>query len=55
MSHPLDEARKGEPVEKVTVFVMGECAGVKEALFLYHPNAGTQFPAGTVETGEIAR
>jgi 8-oxo-dGTP pyrophosphatase MutT (NUDIX family) len=41
-----------EPVEKVTIFIMGQRDGVAELLFLHHPNAGIQLPAGTVEAGE---
>lgn len=56
MSQLLDNAiRRGAPVEKVTVFVMGQREGVDALLFLYHPNAGVQLPAGTVEAGESAQ
>lgn len=55
MSQSFDASvKKGAPVEKVTAFVMGQRAGVDELLFLYHPHAGIQLPAGTVETGESA-
>jgi 8-oxo-dGTP pyrophosphatase MutT (NUDIX family) len=46
--------KKGAPVEKVTVFVMGRRAGAVELLLLYHPHAGIHLPAGTVEAGESA-
>ncbi len=46
--------KKAPPAEKVTIFVMGERAGAAEILFLYHPHAGIQLPAGTVEVGESA-
>ena len=47
--------RRGAPVEKVTVFVMGQREGVDALLFLVHPHAGVQLPAGTVEVGEAAQ
>lgn len=47
-------APSGAPVEKVTTFVMGQRAGVAHLLLLYHPYAGIQLPAGTVEEGESA-
>ena len=47
-------APTAEPVEKVTIFVLGQRDGVSELLLLYHPNAGIQLPAGTVEVGEAA-
>ena len=51
-----DAERTGAPVEKVTVFVLRQGgAGVAELLLLYHPYAGIQLPAGTVEVGERAR
>ena len=54
-SQPLDAAaRRGVPVEKVTTFVLRQHAGVDELLLLYHPHAGIQLPAGTVEQGESA-
>jgi 8-oxo-dGTP pyrophosphatase MutT (NUDIX family) len=46
--------KRGAPVEKVTAFVFGQREGVEELLFLYHPHAGVQLPAGTVEAGESA-
>jgi 8-oxo-dGTP pyrophosphatase MutT (NUDIX family) len=46
--------KKAPPAEKVTIFVMGERAGAAEILFLYHPHAGIQLPAGTVDVGESA-
>lgn len=46
--------KKGAQVEKVTAFVLGRRDGVEELLFLYHPHAGVQLPAGTVEAGESA-
>jgi 8-oxo-dGTP pyrophosphatase MutT (NUDIX family) len=46
--------KRGAPVEKVTAFVFGRRDGTEELLFLYHPNAGVQLPAGTVEAGESA-
>src|SRR5436190_21336085 len=46
--------KMGAAVEKVTVFVLGRRADVEEVLFLYHPHAGIQLPAGTVEAGESA-
>lgn len=53
MSGPLDGVvRRGAPAEKVTVFVMGQRAGVDELLLLYHPHARIQLPAGTMEEGE---
>jgi 8-oxo-dGTP pyrophosphatase MutT (NUDIX family) len=55
VSKPLDASlKKGAPVEKVTVFVMNRRVGIAELLLLYHPHAGIQLPAGTVETGESA-
>lgn len=55
MSQELDASlKKGAPVEKVTAFVMARRAGVEQVLFLYHPHAGIQLPAGTVEEGESA-
>jgi 8-oxo-dGTP pyrophosphatase MutT (NUDIX family) len=50
----LPLAPTGAPVEKMTVFVIGQREGAAEVLFLYHPNAGIQLPAGTVELGESA-
>jgi 8-oxo-dGTP pyrophosphatase MutT (NUDIX family) len=47
--------KRGAPVEKVTAFVMGRRAGIEELLFLYHPTAGIQLPAGTVEADESAQ
>src|SRR5262245_50751624 len=56
MSQPIDSAqKKGAPVEKVTAFVTRRRAGADELLLLYHPNAGIQLPAGTVEEGESAQ
>jgi 8-oxo-dGTP pyrophosphatase MutT (NUDIX family) len=56
MSEPLDTmARRGAPVEKVTTFVLDQRAGVNCLLLLYHPYAGIQLPAGTVEAGESAK
>ena len=53
MSQPLDAAaRRGAPAEKVTAFVLRQHAGVDELLLLYHPHAGIQLPAGTMEEGE---
>lgn len=53
MSHLLDPmARRGAPVEKVTAFVLDRRGGVECLLLLYHPYAGIQLPAGTVEAGE---
>jgi 8-oxo-dGTP pyrophosphatase MutT (NUDIX family) len=49
------DVRRGAPVEKVTAFVLGRRAGVEQLLVLYHPTAGIQLPAGTVEAGESAR
>lgn len=55
MSQPPDAAMlKGAPVEKVTVFVMAERDDTQQVLLLYHPHAGIQLPAGTVEAGESA-
>lgn len=47
-----DGQSTGAPVEKVTIFVMGQREGAGELLLLYHPTAGIQLPAGTVEMGE---
>lgn len=56
MSKSIDGLVKlGAPAEKVTVFVMGQRDGVDELLLLYHPHAGIQLPAGTMEAGESAR
>ena len=56
MSQLFDASvKKGVPVEKVTAFVMGQRDGASELLLLYHPHAGIQLPAGTVEAGESAR
>ena len=53
MSQPLDPAaRRGAPAKKVTAFVLRQRAGVDELLLLYHPHAGIQLPAGTMEEGE---
>ncbi len=49
MSHSQPTAAS---VEKVTTFVMGRRDGIDEVLLLYHPIAGIQLPAGTVEAGE---
>jgi 8-oxo-dGTP pyrophosphatase MutT (NUDIX family) len=43
---------RGAPVGKVTAFVMQQREGADELLLLYHPYAGIQLPAGTVELGE---
>lgn len=45
----------GAAVEKVTAFVMQQREGIDELLLLYHPYAGIQLPAGTVEIGESAK
>jgi 8-oxo-dGTP pyrophosphatase MutT (NUDIX family) len=55
MNPPPDGlVKRGAPAEKVTVFVMGQRDGVDELLLLYHPHAGIQLPAGTMEDGESA-
>jgi 8-oxo-dGTP pyrophosphatase MutT (NUDIX family) len=56
VSQPLDAVvKRGAPVEKVTTFVLDRRAGVACLLLLYHPYAGIQLPAGTVEAGESAK
>jgi 8-oxo-dGTP pyrophosphatase MutT (NUDIX family) len=39
-------------VEKVTAFITRQQEDTKELLLIRHPNAGIQFPAGTVKKGE---
>lgn len=45
-------SKQGAPVEKVTTFILSRRAGIDSLLLLYHPTAGIQLPAGTVEAGE---
>jgi 8-oxo-dGTP pyrophosphatase MutT (NUDIX family) len=39
-------------LEKVSIFITRNNGGQKELLFIQHPTAGIQIPAGTVEYGE---
>lgn len=45
-------ALDGEYLQKVTAFVTRAGVDGLEMLMIQHPNAGVQFPAGTVEEGE---